>query len=222
MNRGVAKVLIFGGTGGLGTKMVSQLKSSEYLVTPLGSKDANVTNFEEVKKVVDFFAPDVVISLVGMNADGFLHKMGANETSREAAIRALEVNTVGSLNIVMAALPHMRQQNYGRIILASSVLTKKPVVGTGVYASSKAFIEGLARSCALENAGKNITCNALRMGYFDGGLTHKIPAPHRENVLKGIPLGRWGTIEELCNAIRFIINTPYLTGTSLEIDGGLQ
>jgi|TARA_Y100000310_G_scaffold120174_1_gene118912 3-oxoacyl-[acyl-carrier protein] reductase len=213
---------VFGGSGGLGTQLVPKLKRRGYAVKSFSSKDVDITDFAEVRDIIDTDKPDIVLNLAGSNVNGFLHKVGDNWELRKAAYNVIKINTIGSLNLVMASLSHMRRNNYGRIILISSVLTKSPVVGTGVYASSKAFIEGLVKSCALENAAKNVTCNALKLGYFDGGLTYDIPEKERADILRSVPSQRWGTIEELLSAVSCIIETPYITGTSLEVDGGIQ
>lgn len=214
-------VAVFGGSGGLGSQLVSRLKEDGYSVKGLSSKDVDITNFEQVQSFMVNNTPDIVINLAGINVDGFLHKL-SDSRCREAAQKVIEINTVGALNVVSASLPHMRANKYGRIILTSSVLIKKPIVGTGVYGSSKAFIKSLVKNCSLENASKNVTCNALQLGYFDGGLTHTIPEKSKNIIKSSIPAGRWGTIEELYNTVKFLINTPYCNGTSIEVDGGIQ
>ena len=215
------KIIIFGGTGGLGSQLVSKLGAEGYTVKGLSSKDVDVTDYAQVEGVMQEHIPDIVINLAGANADSFLHKL-SDTNNREAARKVMKVNTVGVVNVVAAALPHMRSNQYGRIILTSSVLTKKPVMGTGVYGSSKTFIKGLVMTCGLENASKNVTCNALQLGYFDGGLTHKIPDKVKTVIKDSIPAGRWGTIDELYNTVKFLIDTPYCNGTSIEVDGGIQ
>ena len=214
-------VAVFGGSGGLGSQLISRLEKDGHIVIGLSSKDVDITKFDQVKAFMTKSTPDIVINLAGANADGFLHKLSHNH-NMEVAQKVMEINTIGVVNVVAAALPHMREKLYGRIILTSSVLTKKPVVGTGIYGSAKAFIKGLVKTCGLENASKNVTCNALQLGYFDGGLTHKIPDRAKEMIKNSIPAGRWGTIDELHNTIKFLIDTPYCNGTSLEVDGGIQ
>jgi NAD(P)-dependent dehydrogenase (short-subunit alcohol dehydrogenase family) len=115
----------------------------------------------------------------------------------------------------------MRNKQFGRIILVSSVLADHPVISTAVYAGCKGFVDSLTKTTAVENAGKNITCNSLQLGYFDGGLTYKIPESFRESVKNSIPFKRWGTIEELTNTIKYLIETGYMTGQNINISGGI-
>ena len=72
----------------------------------------------------------------------------------------------------------------------------------------------------MENANKGVTCNTIQLGYFDGGLTYKIPEQFRADIQKSIPIGRWGSIDELENVIRCLIDTPYINGTSIKVNGG--
>jgi len=74
----------------------------------------------------------------------------------------------------------------------------------------------------LENCSKNITCNTIQLGYFDGGLAHKIPSDVRQKIIKSIPSRRLGSIEELNLTIRFLLNVSYMNGEALNINGGLN
>ena len=116
----------------------------------------------------------------------------------------------------------MRNKNFGRIILISSVLSKKPVVSTSIYSGCKGFLDSFVKTVGLENASKNISCNTIQLGYFDGGMTYKIPEQIRNSILESIPSKRWGSMIELENTIKFLINTPYVNGTNLKINGGID
>lgn len=212
------KVVIIGGTGGLGSQITPKL--SDYEVVSLSSSDLDI---RDRKKVFEYFSnnpADIVINLSGYNRDSFIHKL--NLQSHEEADNQIDINIKGNLNILSACLPSMREKGFGRIILISSVLAEKPVVSTGVYAGCKGFLDSLAKTIALENMSKNVTCNTIQLGYFDGGLTYAIPEDFRQVILKTIPANRWGTIDELENTIRFLINTPYVNGTNLKINGGID
>jgi NAD(P)-dependent dehydrogenase (short-subunit alcohol dehydrogenase family) len=115
----------------------------------------------------------------------------------------------------------MRAQQFGRIILVSSVLADHPVISTSIYAGCKGFVDSFTKTVALENANKNINCNSLQLGYFDGGLTYKIPENFRDTIKNNIPAKRWGTIVELYNTIDYLIETGYMTGQNINISGGI-
>ena len=94
--------------------------------------------------------------------------------------------------------------------------------GTAVYSGCKAFIDNLIKTVTVENLSKGITCNSLQLGYMDGGLTYEVPEPFITKVKESIPLKRWGTIEEIANAVKYFINTEYTSGHALKINGGMN
>lgn len=212
------KVVIVGGTGGLGKQLAPKL--SDYQVVALGSSDLDVRDQQRVLEYFNNNPADIVLNLSGYNKDCFIHKLGPQ--NQEAVDSQIDINIKGNLNILGACLPSMRENNYGRVIIISSVLAEKPVVSTGVYSGCKGFLDSLAKTVAVENLNKNVTCNTIQLGYFDGGLTYSIPEEFRNQILETIPAKRWGTIEELENTIRFLINTPYVSGTNLKINGGID
>jgi NAD(P)-dependent dehydrogenase (short-subunit alcohol dehydrogenase family) len=212
------KIVVFGGTGGLGSEVINLLKN--YNITAIGSKDVDISNFYEVETFFKENSYDIVINLAGINYDVFIHKI--NETHLDKINKQLDVNIKGTINIISNCLPAMRENNYGRIITISSVLAEKPVISTGVYSGCKGFIDSFVKTVAIENANKNISCNSIQLGYFDAGLTYKIPEQFRNDIQNNIPMKRWGTIEELSNLIEFLIQTPYITGTNIKINGGID
>lgn len=212
------KITVFGGTGGLGSQLFPLL-SPKYQVTCLGSKDVDVTKYQEVEAYFKANEADIVINLSGYNYDSFLHKY-TSETYQQIE-KQIDINVKGTINITACALPQMRDKQFGRLILVSSVLADHPVISTSVYAGCKGFVDSLVKVVVLENANKNISCNSLQLGYFDGGLTYKIPESFRDTIKNTIPSKRWGSIEELYNTVDYLINTPYITGQNINISGGI-
>ena len=212
------KVIIFGATGGLGGEISKKL--IDYEVISLGSSDLDITNYKEVCKFFKTNSFDIVINFAGVNFDKFAHKLTPNDT--EIINKQIDVNIKGTINIVSSCLPAMRENNFGRIILISSVLAEKPVVSTSIYSGCKGFLDSFAKTIGLENANKNISCNTIQLGYFDGGMTYKIPEQIRNTILETIPSKRWGSIDELENTIRYFINTSYVNGINLKINGGID
>lgn len=213
------QVVIFGGTGGLGKQLAENLKA-DFNVIAVSSKDVDVRDFVQVKEFFDKNQADIVLNFSGLNYDSFMHKY--TEADKEIISQQLDINIKGTIHILSACLVGMRQRGFGRIILASSILAESPVVSTGIYAGCKGFIDSIAKTVALENAAKNITCNSLQLGYFNGGLTYKIPVDFREKIIQTIPMKRLGEVAELGNVIRMLINTSYITGTSMKINGGMN
>lgn len=162
------------------------------------------------------YVPNIVYMSV-CNHDSVLHKL-----ERDKVTPQIEVNIRGFLNVLRESLPLMRENNYGRIIYVSSILSERPIPGTGVYAATKAFNDNVVRTCALENAKYNITCNSLQLGYFNAGLTARVPQNIMMQVLEKTPVKRLGNAEDLNRTIRFILDSPFLTGVNLPLSGGLN
>lgn len=211
-------VVLFGATGGLGSKLAPLLQQN-YNTICVGSKDVDVTDYSAVKGFFDRYDVDVVVNLSGYNYDMFLHKCN-NDTYVEIN-KQIDINIKGTINIVSTCLNHMRSKGFGSIILTSSILADHPVISTSIYAGCKGFIDSLAKTVAIENASKGINCNTLQLGYFDGGLTYKIPQEFRESIKNTIPAKRWGEIKELFYTVDYLIKTPYITGQSINISGGV-
>lgn len=211
-------LVLFGATGGLGNQLKQSL-ISEYNVIPLGSKDIDITDKSSVDKFFDSNDIDIVINMAAYNSDSFIHKYDSSKI--ELAYKQIDVNVKGNINILSSCLPKMRNKKYGRVIAASSILSDRPIVGTSIYSASKSFIETLYKTAALENINSNITCNTIQLGYFDGGLVYKIQEDLRQKIIDSIPAKRLGTIEELYNTIQYLINTPYINGSVIKINGGL-
>jgi NAD(P)-dependent dehydrogenase (short-subunit alcohol dehydrogenase family) len=213
-----SQIVIFGGSGGLGTEVVKLMLDKYDVVCP-SSQQVDVTNFKEVEEFFETVNPRVVIGLAGFNYDSFLHKIGPENI--ENILKVINVNAIGSLNIIACALKKMRSQNYGRIILVSSVLARKTVVGTSVYSASKAFIDNLVKTASAENISKGITCNSIQLGYFGGGMCNSMSPQNRDAIRDSIPLKRFGKITELYSIIEYLINNEYITGQNIEISGGI-
>ena len=211
------KLAIFGGTGGLG-KWVTPLLAQDFEVLALGSKDVDLNCDYRIE---EFFEDQgyipYVIYMASLNFDAVIHKYVAEEFTAQ-----IMINIKGFLDVIRYALPEMRANKYGRILYTSSILSERPIPGTGIYAATKAFSDNIVRTCALENAKYNVTCNSLQLGYFDAGLTHKVPKNIMDKVLEKIPVGRLGHATELDRAIRFIFEAPYLTGANIPFSGGLD
>jgi acetoacetyl-CoA reductase len=222
------RIAIFGGSGGLGQKIAEPLRLSydidgcenidyRYETMVLSSRDVDIRDYQACKKFFEDNEINVVINLAGVNHDKFIHKL--DQKDQYLINHLLDVNLHGAVNIASACLPGMRERGYGRIIMVSSVLATKNVMGTALYSSCKAFIDRFIKSVSAENISKGITANSIQLGYFDGGMTDRLNDP--EKFKQEIPLKRWGTPQELVEAIEFIIRSEYLTGVNLPLNGGL-
>jgi len=210
------KILLIGGTGGIGSELSKNL-SSRFECISVGSKLCDVTNENSVKLFLESNDYDIIIYLSVKNIDGLIHKQSSENVNEQ-----LNVNINGFLNILRYSTPYFREKNYGRIIYVSSILSKKPIRGTGIYAASKSFCESVIKTHSLENSKYGITSNSIQLGYFEGGLTDKVPENIIEGVIKTIPLQRLGKCDEISKVIESVIDVEYINGTTISITGGYE
>ena len=135
----------------------------------------------------------------------------------------MAVNVRGAVLAMQACLPSMLSQDYGRIVLTSSITGA--VVGQPGYAhygATKAALVGLMRSAALEVAGSGVTINAVLPGNIRTPGFDDLGPEHRRRMLGAIPLGRVGEPEDVGWAVRFLASREagYITGQTLIVDGG--
>jgi NAD(P)-dependent dehydrogenase (short-subunit alcohol dehydrogenase family) len=216
MDKIMKKILLVGGNGGLGKQLTEDLELN-YSCISVGSKILDVTNEEQVKGFLEKTDFDIIIYLSVKNIDGLIHKQ-----TKETVEEQINVNLFGFLNILRHSTNKLREKGYGRIIYISSVLSKNPIRGTGIYSASKAFCDNIIRTYSLENSKYGITSNSIQLGYFEGGLTDKVPNDILQNVKNNISLKRLGKVEEISSLIKTIISTEYINGTNISITGGYE
>lgn len=226
------KILITGASRGIGLFLMQrfieegQIVKGTYNSTEPPAQVRNrctkidITNHEQVEAwVTNSVNSDdqiVLINCAGGNYNAVAHKADISRWKN-----LIDVNLVGTFSAINAVLPFMREKNWGRIINFSSIVAQKGIAGTSAYAASKAGMWGMTKAIAAENAKKGITINSLNLGYFDIGMITDVPEEILAGIVKTIPLQSLGNPENLLNAVRFLINSDYTTGTSIDINGGL-
>ena len=135
----------------------------------------------------------------------------------------IQTNLKSAYNCSKAAVKTMMRKRYGRIINITSVSGIAGNAGQTNYSASKAGLIGLTKALAREVAARNITVNAVAPGFVPTALTNDLPAALKDASLKAIPLGRWGTAEEVAYAVAFLASdeAAYITGQVLSVDGGM-
>lgn len=210
------KIAFFGGSGGLGTKVIKHL--TNYDVDSISSREVNLVKSDDIDTYLHNNTPDVVVIFSNRNFNSFLHKYNDNEKDLYAQIN---VNIKGVTELVSKTLIGMRNRGYGRIILTSSVTVDRNVMGTSIYAAAKAYYENLVKTIALENASKGITANCIQLGYMDGGLTYTLPDEFIQNTINQIPANRLGDPSEIAQTIDFLVKNSYINGSTIKLTGGL-
>ena len=170
-----------------------------------------ITFFEEVRKLRNI---EIIINNAGIQIPQPIYNINYDDWDK-----VMKVNLYGPMQILSVLTPKMKSAKYGRIINMSSILSEGSVVGTSAYTASKAGLNAAIKVIAKENAKHNILINNLNLGYFDLGMTLKIN--NYAKLKNQIPVERFGEIEEIVRAIEFLRNSNYITGTTINISGGL-
>lgn len=184
-------------------------------------RKVDITNFEEVKNFAESnkhkLNKIILINCAGANYNAFAHKA---DPIRWAQL--ITTNLIGTFNIINVLLPRMREQNFGRIINFSSIVAQNGVEGTSAYAASKAGLWGMTKAIAVENASKGITINNLNLGYFDIGMINDISTEMQDIIKAKIPSKKFGNPNEIFKAVKYLSQADYITGTNIDINGGLH
>lgn len=225
-------IIITGITGGIGNFLFNKfLQAGENIIgtyhenQPEGKIFENtfqldITEYKHVENFIHRIEPQLknttLINCAGITQNAFAHKANINDWTQ-----VINVNLNGTFHLIRAILPVMRQQNFGRIINLSSIVAQIGVMGTSAYAASKSGVNGMIKSIALENAQKGITINTINLGYFKVGMINTIPKEIQETIKSKIAYKEFGDPENIFNTIQYIRQTPYLTGSCIDLNGGL-
>jgi len=229
----MSTIVITGVSGGLGGFLAEQLASQHTVIGTYHNRTIDdpqrvggnvhlldVTDAAQVQAFVDEVRAKldrvVLVNMAGISLDAMGHKM-----PEELWDRVVDTNLKGVFLMSRALLPVMREQKWGRIINISSVVGQVGIPGTAAYAASKAGVIGLTRTLASENVTNNITVNALALGYFSVGIMKDLKPEIQDLIIQKIPMHRLGDPTNVAAAVRFLIDADYVTGTTININGGL-
>lgn len=234
------RILISGGTGGIGRACAERLVASGDRVWVLGSSEERVGAVRERlalagASVCDVASSDAVDSAVGDVAgalgqlDGVFVNAGidglgvpAAEIDPEHFRRVLEVNVIGAFLVARAALRILARP--GAIVFNASVNAIRPERNFLDYNASKAAVVSMAKTLALEVSGEGVTVTALCPGYFPTAMTESYLSDEttRGEILAGVPAGRTGELSEIAAVVDFLLgaDAAYMTGSVVSIDGG--
>ena len=183
----------------------------------------DVTSRDDVKKCYKELEsknllPNILINNAGITADQLFLRMSDDDWDN-----VINTNLNGTFNLTKVFLKHMIKNRFGRIINISSISGLMGNPGQVNYSSSKAALNGFTRSLAKEVGSRNITVNCIAPGFIDTDMTSYLNENEKTEILKKIPLKKFGRPEDISKLAMFLISdeASYITGQTISIDGGL-
>ena len=230
-------IFISGASRGIGKSMAKHFAKSNFNVVGTSRNNfqfdddlenllpikLDVTSRNDVKDCFDELKsknllPDILINNAGITADQLFLRMSDDDWDN-----VINTNLTGTFNLTKIFLKNMIKNKFGRIINISSISGLMGNPGQVNYASSKAALNGFTKSLAKEVGSRNITVNCVAPGFIDTDMTSYIGQNERNEILKKIPLNKFGSPEDISKLVMFLMSdeASYITGQTISIDGGL-
>ena len=221
-----------GGIGNLLTKTLSKKfkmiciynKKKPKLLKSVRALKIDYNNTAALKKVCDKLKKIILLEkkIIFLNLAAIkIDRISLNIKKKEMN-ESFNVNYFSFFYITQSILSSLIKNKWGRIINFSSTGGLNGEIGTLLYTSSKYATLGMMKVLSKEYAKFNITFNTIKLGNFNMGMFNKLNNKTKENILKKIPSGKTGDIKNIYNAIKFIINSNYVNGAEIAIDGGFD
>jgi 3-oxoacyl-[acyl-carrier protein] reductase len=196
---------------------IEKLGRKAFVGTADVTKASDVDSF--VQKTLDNFKKiDILVNNAGITRDTLIVRM--SEADWDAV---LDVNLKGAFNFMKAVSKIMMKQRDGRIVNMASIIGIMGNAGQANYAASKGGLIALTKTVAKELASRNVRVNAIAPGFIQTDMTAKLSEEVKAEMLKHIPLGKLGTVEDVANLALFLASddSAYITGQVLQVDGGM-
>jgi len=233
-------ILITGASGGIGNELVKKFVSLGGNVLGTGTKTEKLDKIKKkyptikVKKfdiaehsrIEEFIenvslesgSLDILINNAGINMDNLSLRMKDEEWKK-----VIDINLTSTFLLSKYAIKKMLKNKFGRIVNITSVVGHTGNLGQSNYSASKAGIIGMSKSLAAEYAKKNITVNCVSPGFIVSDMTMNIAEKVKLYLTSRIPMGKFGTGEDVSNCVAFLSSdqASYITGETIHVNGGM-
>jgi 3-oxoacyl-[acyl-carrier protein] reductase len=237
MDSKLTVALVTGASRGIGAAILKSLADSGHIVIGTATGEAGLESIRasirdsgasgHALQLVDALVaeidrlglvPTVLVNNAAITRDNLLMRMKDEEWDG-----ILAANLTSVFRLCRAFVRGMMKQRQGRIINITSVVGAMGNAGQTNYAAAKAGMIGFTKSLAREVASRGITVNAVAPGFIDTDMTRALDQGHREALAGQIPLGRFGTPEDVAAAVKFLASDAagYITGETLHVNGGM-
>ncbi|HMT02687.1 MAG TPA: 3-oxoacyl-ACP reductase FabG [Burkholderiales bacterium] len=234
--------LVTGATRGIGRAIAESLAKTGMTVIGTATTDAgsqsitnylkeyngigitlNVTNKEEIEKTIKEISAKygdiaVLVNNAGVTKDNLFMRMKEEDWDQ-----VINTNLKSVFLLAKAVIRGMISSRFGRIINIASVVGFTVNAGQVNYSSSKSGLLGFSKSLAQEVGSRNITVNCVAPGFIQTDMTDKLTEEVKATYIKNIPLGRFGKVEDIANAVKFLASdeASYITGSTIHVNGGM-
>ena len=232
--------LVTGATGGIGETIAKELAAAGAKVALSGTREeklkevaagidgaiivpANLGDKEAIQNLIkqagdELGGIDILVCNAGVTKDNLTMRMKDEEWEQ-----VLKINLEASFYLNRGVLRGMMKKKWGRIINISSVVGTMGNPGQANYCASKAGLEGMSKSIAMEVASRGITVNCIAPGFIKTAMTDALDEKQSERITSNIPSGRFGLPDDIAAAANFLASdsASYITGQTLHVNGGL-
>ena len=212
--------LVTGASRGIGKSIKEVLTTDGIKIVSPSRNELDLSSSESIDKFLSQMSEDIDIII---NNAGILKVGKHNELSSDDFHEILQVNVVAPFRIISGFVEKMKIRNFGRIVNISSVWGQKSKEGRTLYSSSKAALDALTRSLAIEFASYNILINSVAPGYIETDMLKQCNTEDELNIIRHtIPMKRFGKKIEIAELVKFLTseNNSYITVQIFTIDGG--
>ncbi len=234
------KVVITGGTGGIGHSLIKKFSDLGAEILATGTNDEKLEKlkkeFQEIKikkfklenhSKIEEFINSCDVDLGGINI--LINNAGITQDNLSIRLteenwkKVIDINLTSTFLMCKYAIKKMLKNKGGKIINITSIVGHTGNLGQANYAASKAGIIGLSKSLAIEYAKKNININCVSPGFIKTDMTDKINEEFRKMLISKIPSGDLGTGEDVSNCVAFLASnmSNYITGETIHVNGGM-
>ncbi len=212
-------VLVTGASRGIGPAIAERLRRDRWVVET-AERSSGVDLSDPVAAVAAVDRLERIDALV-CNA-GTIVRKPLLETTLDDWRHVVDLNLTSVFVLAQAAARRMVEGDGGSIVLLGSMMSFQGGVNVSAYAASKGGVAQLAKALSNEIAGKGVRVNAVAPGYIQTEMTDSIEEGRRREIDGRIPLGRWGTPEDVADVIAFLLSDDarYVTGAVIPVDGG--
>ncbi len=225
-------LIILGSSSGIARELIKKLKYKYKIISfynnnkvkinkvvsyklNFNSKDDEIES--KFKKIIEKNSKFIILNFASIKIDKISYYINKGEIEK-----TFNINTFAFLRIIQEFIPKMLREKWGRVINISSVGGLKGDKGTLLYSSSKNASASMMNVMSQEYGKFNMTFNTLKLGNFNYGLFKKLNPNIKKNIINKIPSKKTGKIINIINAIEFLIESDYVNGSSISIDGGMN